>query len=138
MALRARRSRLTDPMVPEQGAMTMSQTAPQGVPVSAVDPFSDDFLSDPFRWHGGLRDAGPVVWLEHYGIWAMARYAEVHEALRDWETFCSSAGLGLSDFRRETPWRPPSPGPPGRPAGARRGTAPPPEQHAQRVRLAAA
>ena len=49
-----------------------------------------------------------MVWLEHYGIWAMARYAEVHEALRDWETFCSSAGVGLSDFRRETPWRPPS------------------------------
>jgi hypothetical protein len=88
--------------------MTMKQTAPAGVPVSAVDPFSDDFLADPFRWHGGLRDAGPVVWLQQYGIWAMARYAEVHEALRDWETFCSSAGVGLSDFRRETPWRPPS------------------------------
>ena len=32
--------------------MTMKQTAPQGVPVCAVDPFSDDFLADPFRWHG--------------------------------------------------------------------------------------
>ena len=49
-----------------------------------------------------------VVWLERYGVWAMARYAEVHTALRDWETFCSSAGVGLSDFRRETPRRPPS------------------------------
>ena len=88
--------------------MTAKQTAPPGVPVCAADPFSDDFLADPFRWHAGLRDAGPVVWLERYGIWAMARYAEVHEALRDWETFCSSAGVGLSDFRRETPWRPPS------------------------------
>ena len=45
---------------------------------------------------------------EDLGAGAMARYAEVHEALRDWETFCSSAGVGLSDFRRETPWRPPS------------------------------
>ena len=88
--------------------MTTRKTAPPGVPVCAVDPFSDDFLADPFHWHAGLRDAGPVVWLERYGIWAMARYAEVHEALRDWETFCSSAGVGLSDFRRETPWRPPS------------------------------
>ena len=79
-----------------------------GVPVSAVDPFCDEFLSDPFRWHGELREAGPVVWLEHYGIWAMARYAEVHEALRDHATFCSSAGVGLSDFRKEKPWRPPS------------------------------
>jgi cytochrome P450 len=92
----------------KHGAVTMMQTTPGGVPVSAVDPFGDDFLADPFRWHGGLRDAGPVVWLERYGVWAMARYAEVHDALRDWATFCSSAGVGLSDFRRETPWRPPS------------------------------
>ena len=77
-------------------------------PVSAVDPFSDEFLADPFRWHGELREAGPVVWLERYGIWAMARYAEVHEALRDYATYCSAAGVGLSDFRKEKPWRPPS------------------------------
>ena len=49
-----------------------------------------------------------MVWLERYGIWAMARYAEVHEALRDWDTYCSAAGVGLSDFRKEKPWRPPS------------------------------
>jgi hypothetical protein len=82
--------------------------APDGVPVSALDPFSDEFLADPFRWHPELREAGPVVWLERYGVWAMARYAEVHEALRDYATFCSSAGVGLSDFRKEKPWRPPS------------------------------
>ncbi len=38
----------------------------------------------------------------------MARYAEVHATLMDWQTFCSSAGVGLSDFRKEKPWRPPS------------------------------
>ena len=48
------------------------------------------------------------MWLEHYGIWGMARHAEVHEALRDWETYSSAAGVGLSDFRKEKPWRPPS------------------------------
>jgi 4-methoxybenzoate monooxygenase (O-demethylating) len=26
----------------------------------------------------------------------------------DWQTFCSSAGAGLSNFRKEPPWRPPS------------------------------
>jgi 4-methoxybenzoate monooxygenase (O-demethylating) len=86
----------------------MTAQAPGGVPVSALDPFSDEFLADPFRWHPELREAGPVVWLERYGTWAMARYAEVHEALRDYATFCSSAGVGLSDFRKEKPWRPPS------------------------------
>ena len=86
----------------------MDQTYQPDAPVSAADPFADDFLRDPFAFHEALREAGPVVWLERYGIWAMARYTEVHEALRDWETFCSSAGVGLSDFRKEKPWRPPS------------------------------
>jgi len=86
----------------------VDQTYQPDAPVSAADPFADDFLRDPFAFHEALREAGPVVWLERYGIWAMARYTEVHEALRDWETFCSSAGVGLSDFRKEKPWRPPS------------------------------
>ena len=77
-------------------------------PVSAVDPFSHDFLFEPYPQHEVLREAGPVVWLEHYGIWAMARHEQVREALTDWQTYCSSAGVGLSDFRKEPPWRPPS------------------------------
>src|SRR5260370_13493953 len=55
-----------------------------------------------------MREAGPVVWLEQYGIWAMARHQEVRDALSDWQTYCSGAGVGLSDFRKEPPWRPPS------------------------------
>jgi 4-methoxybenzoate monooxygenase (O-demethylating) len=77
-------------------------------PVSAIDPFSHAFLTDPYPHHEAMREAGPVVWLEHYGIWAMARHQEVRDALTDWETYCSGAGVGLSDFRKEPPWRPPS------------------------------
>ena len=36
-------------------------------PVSSVDPFSHDFLQDPYPHHETLREAGPVVWLERYG-----------------------------------------------------------------------
>jgi cytochrome P450 len=77
-------------------------------PVSTIDPFSHAFLSDPYPQHEALREAGPVVWLEQYGIWTMARHQEVRDALTDWQTYCSSAGVGLSDFRKEPPWRPPS------------------------------
>ena len=77
-------------------------------PVSTIDPFSHAFLRDPYPHHESLREAGPVVWLEQYGIWAMARHQEVRDALTDWQTYCSSAGVGLSDFRKEPPWRPPS------------------------------
>ena len=77
-------------------------------PVSSVDPFSHAFLNDPYPHHQAMREAGPVVWLEHYGVWAMARHQEVRDALTDWESYCSGAGVGLSDFRKEPPWRPPS------------------------------
>jgi 4-methoxybenzoate monooxygenase (O-demethylating) len=77
-------------------------------PVSSVDPFSHDFLHDPYPDHQALREAGPVVWLEQYGIWTMARHEQVRDALTDHATYCSSAGVGLSDFRKEPPWRPPS------------------------------
>lgn len=77
-------------------------------PSLALDPFDEAFLADPFSHHDELRDAGPVVWLEQYGCYAMARYAEVQSALKDWETFISGRGVGLSDFAHEEPWRPPS------------------------------
>jgi cytochrome P450 len=77
-------------------------------PVSSIDPFSDDFLADPYPHHHALREAGPAVWLDRYGIWAMARHEQVRDALTDWQTYCSGAGVGLSDFRKEPPWRPPS------------------------------
>jgi len=77
-------------------------------PVSRIDPFSSAFLEHPYPHHEDLREAGPVVWLEHYRVWAMARHQEVRDALTDWQTYCSGAGVGLSDFRKEPPWRPPS------------------------------
>jgi 4-methoxybenzoate monooxygenase (O-demethylating) len=86
----------------------MSDQATLSRPVSMVDPFSHAFLRDPYPHHQALREAGPVVWLKQYGIWAMARHEQVRDALTDWQTYCSSAGVGLSDFRKEPPWRPPS------------------------------
>jgi cytochrome P450 len=86
--------------------MSMDTTVER--PVSTIDPFSHAFLHDPYPHHEALREAGPVVRLEHYGVWAMARHQEVRDALTDWQSYCSGAGVGLSDFRKETPWRPPS------------------------------
>lgn len=78
------------------------------LPVIDIDPFGDDFLADPYAHHAELRDAGPVFWLERYGIFGMARHAEVSAALQDWQTYSSARGVGLADFAKESPWRPPS------------------------------
>src|SRR5258708_4092588 len=76
--------------------------------VSLIDLFADDVLNSPYVCFADLRDAGPAVWLERYGIWVCARYAEVHGSLRDWETFSSAAGTGIDDLRLSDSWRPPS------------------------------
>jgi len=85
----------------------MTESKPD-CPSLDVDPFSQEFLSDPYPRHERLREAGPVVWLARYNVVAMARYAQVRDALQDWKTFCSGRGGGLTDFAREQPWRPPS------------------------------
>jgi cytochrome P450 len=73
-----------------------------------LNPFADAFLEDPYPCHELLRDAGAVVWLPSIGAYGMARYAEVKAVLTDHVTFCSSRGVGLSDFAKETPVRPAS------------------------------
>lgn len=78
------------------------------LPHSSLDPFDDAFLADPYGAYAELRDAGPVVVLERYGVVAMARHSEVHAALLDHEAFSSAAGVGLDDFSKQKPWRPQS------------------------------
>lgn len=73
-----------------------------------IDPFSDDFLASPYPYHEQMREAGPVVWLEPYQLWGVARHEQVRAGLNDWESFISSAGVGLANFRTEKPFRPPS------------------------------
>jgi cytochrome P450 len=78
------------------------------VPVVDVDPYSDAFLSDPHADHERLREAGPVVWIPKYEVYATARHAEVRTVMQDHWTYISGAGVGLANFHRETPFRPKS------------------------------
>ena len=88
--------------------MTLTDAPSVDAPTSDADPFSHEVLEDPLPMHEELREAGPVVYLTRYDIYALARYEQVHAALTDWQDLSSSAGVGLSNFRYEKPWRPPS------------------------------
>jgi cytochrome P450 len=68
-----------------------------GIPSSDLDPFSDEFLTNPLPHEAALRDAGAVVWLEKYGAYAITRFAEVSAAMKDWESFSSAHGVGVYD-----------------------------------------
>jgi 4-methoxybenzoate monooxygenase (O-demethylating) len=88
--------------------MTATLGSATGLPTSDVDPFCAEVLEDPLPMQAALRDAGPMVFLERYGVYALGRYEQVHAALVNWQEFESGAGVGLSNFRTEEPWRPPS------------------------------
>src|ERR1700694_288228 len=77
-------------------------------PSSIADPFGPEILEDPAPFHRALRDAGPLIYLSRYDVYAMGRYEHVRAALTDWQSFESAAGVGLSNFRYEKPWRTPS------------------------------
>jgi cytochrome P450 len=66
--------------------------APTGCPVTDLDPWSDASLADPYPVYKPLRDIGPVVWFERYKVAALPRFADVRQALTDWQTFTSAKG----------------------------------------------
>jgi 4-methoxybenzoate monooxygenase (O-demethylating) len=86
----------------------MDHAATDSYPASDLDPFSAAYLEDPHPAQEALREAGPVVRLTHYDVWAVARYEQVFAILNDWRTFSSARGAGLTDFKKEKPWRLPS------------------------------
>lgn len=57
---------------------------PANCATSDLDPFAVNFLENPYPYHNDLREAGSVVWLKKYNIFAMARYQQVRTALTDW------------------------------------------------------
>lgn len=77
-------------------------------PRSEVDPYSDEFLAGPFPFLAQLRDAGPVVYLDRYGVFAVARHEQVQAVLKDPLVFSSAAGAGITNFKTEKAWRKPS------------------------------
>lgn len=78
------------------------------IPVLDIDPFSDEVLLDPYPFFERLRDAGEVVMLKPYGIYAVGRHDQVQKVLSDWPNFTNSGGAGLSDIRKPDSWRPAS------------------------------
>lgn len=78
------------------------------LPALDIDPFDPAVLRAPETYYRAVRECGPIVHLPRYGVCATGRIELVETVFRDWHRFCSSRGVGLSDFKRETPWRPPS------------------------------
>ncbi len=62
------------------------------------DPLSHESHEDPYPAYARLRDEFPLYFIEAHGVWALSRYQDVREALRDWETFSSAQGVEIGEY----------------------------------------
>jgi cytochrome P450 len=66
------------------------------VPAVDVDLYAGRVVEDSAAAFKQIRDAGPVVWLPRNRMWAMGRFQDVREALRDDELFASDHGVAAN------------------------------------------
>jgi cytochrome P450 family 130 len=57
------------------------------------DPEDEATQADPYPLYRRLREEYPVYRQERLGFWALSRFTDVYDALRDEQLFCSSQGL---------------------------------------------
>ncbi|GAA2804498.1 cytochrome P450 [Saccharopolyspora taberi] len=60
------------------------------------DPFSEEFIADPFPAYRALREQGPVCYHEPTGTWLVGRYEDVKRLLRDHRLVAAHRGGSLS------------------------------------------
>jgi cytochrome P450 len=70
-------------------------------PASDIDFYCDEVIADPYSHYRELRDAGSAVWLSRHGVWALARYRDVTQALRNAGVFSSARGCTLNEVGNE-------------------------------------
>jgi cytochrome P450 len=70
------------------------------IPVLDFDPFAVDVIDDPYAFDRELLDAGPIVWLRKYRMYAVGRFAEAQVAFSDDSRFLCTGGVGLTDIRK--------------------------------------
>lgn len=76
--------------------MTRELEPAKGAVISNAALFQTEILADPYPTYRKLRDAGPVIWLERYGMYMLPRYDEVKQALSDSESFSSAGGVAMN------------------------------------------
>ncbi|HKZ76639.1 MAG TPA: cytochrome P450, partial [Actinomycetota bacterium] len=68
--------------------------------IDLADP--DNYVERvPFEWFDSLRREHPVYWHEepspNHGFWAVTRFHDIEEILRDTRTFSSARGITLEE-----------------------------------------
>lgn len=66
------------------------------VPTDLVyDPYNPDIDKDPYRVWKRLRDEAPLYYNEQYDFYALSRFDDVYQSLRNWQDYSSARGTVL-------------------------------------------
>lgn len=63
------------------------------------DPYSREFFEDPWDMYRWLRDEAPCYENSDLGFWAVSRYDDCVDVLRDTATYTSTRGVSLDQLR---------------------------------------
>jgi cytochrome P450 len=66
------------------------------VPALDLDLYAEETVADSAAAFAQIREAGRAVWLPRHRIWAIGRFDDVREALRDDELFISGHGVAAN------------------------------------------
>jgi len=64
--------------------------ATESVLNSDIDMFGPEACNDPRPFDTMIREAGPVVYIPQYDVWATGRHDPIEQMMRDWKTFSSA------------------------------------------------
>jgi cytochrome P450 len=75
-------------MTTDTGSITAAAAAASGCPYRPdFDPFSEPYLSDPYTWLAGAREASPIFYSPEIDYFVVTRYEDVRAIFRNPETF---------------------------------------------------
>lgn len=77
-------------------------------PALDVDPYDREVLESPYAFQEQLREAGPIALIPKYDVYAVGRYEECAEVLKNHEQFTAKGGIGIQDIRKPGDFRVPN------------------------------
>ena len=69
-------------------------------PEIMFDPYSATYFDDPYDLYRRMRQEQPVLHNEQLGFYALSRWEDVAEGMRDWTTYSSAYGIELDSLSR--------------------------------------
>ena len=82
----------------EAESSSLDSSSPVSKSQAIYDPVSPEAHLDPYPIYQQLREHHPLYYVAEHDVWALSRYTDVQEGLRNWEAFSSAEGVELGTY----------------------------------------